>query len=322
VFTLTGFLQLHAPYEREPNDSYLCHRTSQAWEISKLLRASRAKGRLGVALGDFNMLPLSLAHQLLTTHGAALDTWRVLHPLSSIGAAIDEPEKARGQPIPNAEYNLLENGATCDSVMNTWRWDESLKRALKRGEDVEIDPSTEDPRAKRLDYIFLGGTKESWRVTAAAVGMVERHPDLKVSLSDHFSVEVTLERMESTRKSDRNLILKDRDEYLLLETYDSILEVTDHYALRERRQRRLRLWHFGIWLITSIACWVAVWWSPRNFVSFILMLVSSLGLPAGVVDGLIGGLFMSWELRALKEFQWEMENARELATESSEVRHK
>jgi sphingomyelin phosphodiesterase 2 len=268
------------------------------------------------------MVPLSLAHQLLTTHGAALDTWRVLHPLSSLGAAIDKPEKARGQPIPNAEYNLLENGATCDSVMNTWRWDENLKRALKRGEDVEIDPSTEDPRAKRLDYIFLGGAKESWRVTTATVGMVERHPDLKVSLSDHFSVEVTLERTESTRKSDRNLVLKDRDEYLLLETYDSILEVTNHYALRERRQRRLRLWHFGVWLVISIACWVAVWWSPRNFVSFILMLVSSLGLPAGVVDGLIGGLFMSWELRALKEFQWEMENARELATESSEVRHK
>lgn len=25
---------LHAPYEREPNDSYICHRTAQAWEIA------------------------------------------------------------------------------------------------------------------------------------------------------------------------------------------------------------------------------------------------------------------------------------------------
>jgi sphingomyelin phosphodiesterase 2 len=263
------------------------------------------------------MIPLSLAHQLLTTHGAALDTWRVLHPSSSIGSTLDEPEKARGLEMPNAQYNLTENGATCDSVLNTWRWTEDQKKALKRGEDVEIDPSTEDPAAKRLDYIFLGGAKDGWKVDKATVGFVERHPDLKVSLSDHFSVEVALKRVKDEPVSDKDMVKKDQDEYLLLETYDSILEVTHHYSLRERKQRRLRLWHFGVSLVVSIGCLVAVWWSPRNFVSFLLMLLSSLGLSAGVVDGLIGGLFMSWEIRALKEFQWEMENAKELATANS-----
>jgi sphingomyelin phosphodiesterase 2 len=43
------------------------------------------------------------------------------------------------------------------------------------------------------------------------------------------------------------------------------------------------------------------------------VLVSSLGLMAGTVDGLIGGLFVGSELRALGEFEWEMRNARELA---------
>lgn len=38
------------------------------------------------------------------------------------------------------------------------------------------------------------------------------------------------------------------------------------------------------------------------------MLVSTLGLGAGIIDGLIGGLFVGSELRALKEFEWEIRN--------------
>jgi len=49
-----------------------------------------------------------------------------------------------------------------------------------------------------------------------------------------------------------------------------------------------------------------------NYVSFILILVSSLGLMAGTVDGLIGGLFVGSELRALAEFEWEVRNALQL----------
>ncbi|EQL01791.1 DNase I-like protein [Ophiocordyceps sinensis CO18] len=29
----------HAPYEKEPDDSYVCHRTAQAWHMAKLLAA-------------------------------------------------------------------------------------------------------------------------------------------------------------------------------------------------------------------------------------------------------------------------------------------
>jgi sphingomyelin phosphodiesterase 2 len=38
-----------------------------------------------------------------------------------------------------------------------------------------------------------------------------------------------------------------------------------------------------------------------------------LGLSAGVIDGLIGGLFVGSEIRALKEFEWEICNARTAA---------
>jgi sphingomyelin phosphodiesterase 2 len=58
---------------------------------------------------------------------------------------------------------------------------------------------------------------------------------------------------------------------------------------------------------------VGVWWvGSRTYIGFILILVSTLNFGAGILDGLIGGLFMSSELRALKEFEWEVRNARSL----------
>lgn len=68
--------------------------------------------------------------------------------------------------------------------------------------------------------------------------------------------------------------------------------------------------HFVLSVFVTIGCFIAVWWSPRNYVAFILMLVSTLGLGTGIIDGLIGGLFVGSEIRALKEFEWEIVNAR------------
>ncbi|KAI9810335.1 MAG: phospholipase C type enzyme [Pycnora praestabilis] len=349
---------LHAPYEREPNDSYICHRTAQAWEIAKLMRGAAERGHLVVALGDFNMIPLSLAHQLITTHAPVQDVWRVMHPNSSIGAATYPLERSRGRPMPTAEYNLSENGATCDSVLNTWRWGKGQQKKLNKGEDVYVDEQTQDPRAKRLDYIFIGdgasliakahghlsAANGEWLVQDVRVGMTERHPVLKCSLSDHFSVETSLRWQPNLQLQGKgsapgaenssidyplnanehleveiNGQLVDGDlrpntcQFLPSSTYDEILAMISVYIVRERRQRRIRLSHFVCQTTVAIGCLIAVWWSPRNFVSFLLMLLSTLGLGAGLLDGLIGGLFVGSELRALKEFEWEIRNARRAA---------
>ena len=305
---------LHAPYEREPNDSYLCHRTAQAWEIAKLMRAAAERGHMVIGLGDFNMVPLSLAHQLIESHARVKDVWRILHPESSLGAASHPPEKARGRPIPAANFSLEENGATCDSVLNTWRWSKELQKRLSKGERISIEDHTPDPRAKRLDYIFFGngiGSKENeqWHVQSVRVGMTERHPTLGCSLSDHFSVEATLSRSPAFSGTSPDSVP------LPPSMYNHILSLISTYTSRERRQRRLRLAHFITSVIISIGCLVAIWWSPRPFVAFLLMLLSTLGLGAGIVDGLIGGLFMNSEIRALKEFEWEMRNAGDEAEE-------
>ncbi|KAI1921543.1 phospholipase C type enzyme [Ophidiomyces ophidiicola] len=356
---------LHAPYEREPHDSYICHRTAQAWEIAKLMRAAAEKGHLVIGLGDFNMLPLSLAHRLITTHAPVEDVWRYLHPDSSIGAAVDQVEMARGKPIPSADYNLSENGATCDGPFNTWRWDKAKQKRLLKDDHIEVDGRLPDPLGKRLDYIFVGdggahsqssascpSTLSStplshwkWTIESTRLGMTERHPTLRCSLSDHFSVEAVISRdipEAETSSQDEGApflpIQKQEAPYpqtssvsatlnpssaklpkpvtpaaSTADMYDEILKMIHTYKLRERFQRRMRLGHFCASLCVAICCLVGIWWSARAYVSFILCLLSTLSLTAGVIDGLIGGLFVSSELRALKEFEWEVINAKKLA---------
>ncbi|KAB8346077.1 hypothetical protein FH972_023128 [Carpinus fangiana] len=320
---------LHAPYEQEPNDSYICHRTAQAWEIAKLMRGAAERGHLVVACGDFNMVPLSFAHRLIEGHAPVKDVWRIAHPESSTGAADDAWERKRleslGMRTPNAQYNVEYNGTTCDSAYNTWRWPKDDQKKLgeyKHGElrTQEDINEVDDPKAKRLDYVFVSDRDQlsrgakSWRVAEANVGMTSRHPVLKCSLSDHFSIETTLLLDEYNTHSTSTY---SPPPALEAEIYDRIQDMIESYKARERWQRKARLWHFGVGLIVSIACLVAVWWSPRNYVAFILMLVSTLSLSTGVIDGLIGGLFVSAELRALKEFQWEISTAQQMAKEST-----
>lgn len=344
----------HAPYESGPDDSYLCHRTAQAWDIAKLIRGAIQKGRLVVALGDFNMTPLSLPHRIITSLSPIRDTWRVLHPDSSVGSSDQAPEKARGRPVPTAEYNLIVNGAASDTVYNTWRWTKDQQKKLKT-DPCPVDPDTHDPRGKRIDYVFastgavstssaatttiassasssssssgssVSGGRRGWVVKSTAVELTGRHPTLNCSLSDHFAVRATLQqhtlpsdnttaRSELDAQYDEQLRYDERHaNALTLSDYDEMLAMTHKYTARERRQRFWRGVHFHAALVVWVACLVAVWFSPRSFVTFLLMLLASLGLTAGVIDGLLALLFFSREIRGLKEFEWEIQNARAAA---------
>ncbi|KHN95350.1 Endonuclease/exonuclease/phosphatase [Metarhizium album ARSEF 1941] len=314
----------HAPYESGPDDSYLCHRIAQAWDIAKLVRGATDRGHLVVALGDFNMIPLSLAYRIITSGAPIRDTWRILHPDSSIGASDQAEEKARRLSVPTAEYNHRVNGAASDTVYNTWRWSREEQKKLKH-DPCPVDPDTKDPKGKRIDYVFAstghvsGGT--GWVVKSAAVELAGRHPELNCSLSDHFGVRATLQRYSlsdgaAQKPTEHDLQLRYDGEHtctLTLSDYDEILAMTEKYTSRERRQRYWRGFHFYAAVLIWIGCLIAVWFSPRTFVSFLLMLLASLSLTAGVVDGLLALLFFSAEIRGLKEFEWEIRNARAAA---------
>lgn len=349
--------------------------------MAKLLRGAAERDHLVIAMGDFNMLASSLAHKLISTTAPVRDVWRVMHPDSSVGAADDAAEKARCRPIPTAEYNVRENGATSNNVYNTWRWSKAQQKRLGRGKTPPIiPPDTVDRHGKRLDYIFagLGDPRRwpaggSWTIKRVAVGMMDPHSELGCSLSDHFSVETTLSfqvsapppptdgnrivRVPSTKEmpeqelqdhvsppdeghdhalengtylqspepsegrpshetlgqADAPSIPGDQSS-LPLQTYDEILAIIHKYIARERQQRRWRSAHFFAWLFVAVGCLVAVWFvGPRPWAAFILMLASTLGLAAGTVDGLIALLFIGSEMRALKEFEWEVMNAKAAA---------
>ena len=319
---------LHAPYEKEPHDSYICHRTAQAWEIAKLMRGAAERGHLVIGLGDFNMVPSSFAHMLIRAHSPVQDVWQVLHPDSSVAAAVSPVEQKRNKPVPSAEFNLHENGATCDGRFNTWRWTEAERRRLEKGEDVVVDKDAPDPRGKRLDYIFVGDggypplfPEPKWSVESVRIAMTERHPTLRCSLSDHFAVEAVVTRNSSRPGSsyEENATRTiPPNASMAPDTYDRILDMIHKYVLRERSQRRWRLAHFIVSVFVSIGCFVGVWWTGDHlpYVAFILVLVSTLSFGAGILDGLIGGLFVSSELRALKEFEWEVRNAKRIVERS------
>lgn len=334
---------LHAPYEREPNDSYICHRTAQAWEIAKLMKAATERGNLVIGLGDFNMIPLSFAHVMIESRGGVKDVWRIAKHDTSIGASIDPPEidrrrKAGEKACPDVKESINHHGHTCDSILNTWRWNEAHRKALETGRDREVAMTDPDPKAKRLDYIFFSGLDSGWRIDEVAVAMTERHSTIRCSLSDHFAIRTMIKRTGAPAKHEETIyvegLTKDQnaaagtdvvelDEARLQKVlskqptkmqlepgfYQQILDMIDQYQRRERSQRRWRMYHFVGSATISIACFVAIWWSPRNYVAFLLVLLSTFGIMAGTVDGLIGGLFMGSELRALAEFEWEVRNA-------------
>ncbi len=289
------------------------------------MRGAAERGHLVIGLGDFNMIPLSLAHRIVETHSPVRDVWRILHPNSSIGAARDHVEQQRGVPIPNVQFNVTENGATCDSELNSWRWNQGYKKLHAKGENVQVDLKLPDPNAKRLDYIFFssgrfhsaetGQETAEWELKEANVGMAMRHPTLYCSLSDHFSVEATLTRSTTAPTAIQLSPWALPERYLPIETYDQILANTVKYNARERVQRKLRIGHFFYQLTLWIACLIGVWWVPHNYIAFILMLLCSVGLSVGVIDGLMGFLFIGSEIRALKEFEWEVRNTRERALE-------
>ena len=105
------------------------------------------------------MKPCSLQHKIITGRALQMkDTWRVLHPQSSLGSVHDTAEQARRRPIPTVGYNIMENGCTSNNATNTWRWPKSRRKLLgKPGVDasaIQVADDALDERGHRIDYIF------------------------------------------------------------------------------------------------------------------------------------------------------------------------
>ena len=257
------------------------------------------------------MIPSSLAHRLISTHGLVSDSWLSAYPTT--------PDTH--PPGANAKFNIEVMGATCDSVLNTWRMPG----------DTLPPPDTDDPRGKRLDYVFHSPSNSS--VRSVKVGMTEPMPmasqtggkggaGRNCTLSDHFSVEVQLSLAPNpvqqralaaaknpTPLSAESLIEiagavrareaeitdqvgeKEGELYLPTNIIDQIFDVQREYTAREIVEKKWRIAHFFASIPVLIGLHVAVWWSPHNGVSFLLMLLAWVVAVTGTLDGLIGFIF-------------------------------
>ncbi|KAL8349760.1 hypothetical protein RB598_005225 [Gaeumannomyces tritici] len=98
--------------------------------------------------------------------------------------------------------------------------------------------------------------------------------------------------------------------------YDELLELADACFEREEMSMFWRTVRFVTGVLTWVGCLVAVWFVPvqhASYVSFVLVLVGGLALCLGALEGIVGLLFIPSELRALREFEWEVANARAAA---------
>ncbi|PVF98637.1 DNase I-like protein [Serendipita vermifera] len=159
-------------------------RIANAWEMSKLIRASLAGGRHVIVTGDFNSSPHSLPMKMFFSF--LEDAWKATHPVpptSPIGLS---------NPV-NAQRAMDAFGLTVDSPLNTWSHGKPLDAFARRW------------LGKRLDYILFQsptfGTRPSLKVQQTKIVLTERVPGYDFSYSDHFGLEATF-AFDSPSESD------------------------------------------------------------------------------------------------------------------------
>lgn len=198
---------------------------SQAWELSKILGAASRKchGRaLTILLGDLNTEPTSLPYRILQQFAPDIhDTWLQDSLRRTQGVRADQEAWWTDADV--------QSGVTYGSPRNTWMWTRTQRARYREEEsnstgEVNFPADVGREEAARIDYVFasvqpdavpcnrktaendlptdgFGDKKgdnssitqdvDGWTVKSAKVGMMDRHPVLGCSLSDHFSVEVT-----------------------------------------------------------------------------------------------------------------------------------
>lgn len=181
-----------------------------------------------------------------------------------------------------AQIDIL--GVTCDSKLNTFR-------------PRDLETATDDPNAKRLDYIFTSKTF----IDSANVVFTERLPQQDINYSDHFGVSISFQLPDNTTIKPSSIPQS---------IFNSIREIIGSYTIREEKHSLLRICHFFFSLSVCISMHIALWFVEQKGSIFVMMFFSTMCAWCGVLDGVIGFVWGRWELRTLKEFESEMELAR------------
>ncbi|KAI1329639.1 DNase I-like protein [Xylariaceae sp. FL0255] len=101
---------------------------------------------------------------------------------------------------------------------------------------------------------------------------------------------------------------------LPLAFYDEIAQLIQEDIHTAQRYRGLRIMHFFVWPVVLIGSYIGIWFLPNGKGAFGLLVASSLGFAFGVVDLFLALLFHASEIRKLCEFEWEILNAKAVAS--------
>jgi sphingomyelin phosphodiesterase 2 len=236
--------------------------------------------------GDLNSYSNSIVHDIVTQHGFVVDAWEAVHPEAPIDPACLSDQ---------AQIDIL--GVTCDSRLNSFCPD-------------NLEKETDDPNAKRIDYIFTSETQ----IEEVKVAATEKIPGHNISYSDHFGVSATI-------------ILPSQDElrhfsklgYLSQDTFRKIREVTTSYIIREQKYAFIRIGHFYLGICVVFSMWICIWFVESKAAIFVMLWMASVFAWCGFLDGCIGFIWGRWEQRTLREFAGEIELARKVYAEQEEA---
>lgn len=273
---------MHAPYSASGDAAYSTHRACQAWDLAKVVRLLQKAGYAVIQVGDLNSKPGSLPYRLFTAEGNLRDSWDVLHGEDVLLAE----ELAMMDPAEQ----ITKGGVTCDSRLNTWR-------------------ATRKPwEATRLDYALI----DHCRIRPVLAAVEFTHllpPPLQCSHSDHFgySLEFTVVDLD-TGSHDSEV----DESSLRLDVYRELeIEIRHYLAHTIPRQANWRKLHFllSIFLVVVINVAIAFAANVQPWSSVLLCVGSTVIGITGVVNGMIWGLGVRSELRALQEVKKEVEDA-------------
>ncbi|SCV03064.1 LANO_0G01926g1_1 [Lachancea nothofagi CBS 11611] len=272
---------MHAPYAASGDAAYYCHRSCQAWDLSKMANLYKLAGYAVVIVGDLNSKPGTLPHKFLTKETGFVDSWEQLH------GEQDLAHISKLEPLRQIEYG----GTTCDSIMNTWR-------SMRRPDE-----------ACRLDYALIDPSR--LETVQACVKFTERIPEIG-SFSDHFAYNCTLRLRPKDLNSHTN---EENARESILErmaNYEEMAKVIENYKRVANWQKVWRGTHFWLTILGIIAVHIVITftsnragWSSVFWVFFVTIITA-----AGLINGLIAFLFGRSELRALEEVSMEVQDAK------------
>lgn len=295
---------MHAPYGLTGDAAYSCHRACQAWDFSKLARMLKKAGYAVVQVGDLNSRPGSLPYKLFTVVGGLCDSWDALGGVSGKGTDQEAPPLGgnfgpAATAVPavgpaalasiadmSPEDQILLGGVTCNSTLNTWRTNRRPSEAC-RLDYALVDTSTISPQDAAVRFTEVSG------------------PPYLCSLSDHFAYSADLIVAEKPHSAIHPLSSERLEVYQELKN-----EVEDYLRHTIPFQAKWRKIHFLVSLFLVVVIAVGMTWAAERapWSAVLLQLASTIIGITGVINGLIWGLGVRSERRALLEVLNEVED--------------